>query len=50
MDNLSEEVNSSKGLSFFPFGNGSERLFNHNKNLNAMINGLDFNIHNNSYY
>ena len=37
MDNLSEEVNSSEGLSFFPFGNGSERLFNHNKNLNAMI-------------
>ena len=29
MDNLSEEVNSSEGLSFFPFGNGSERLFNH---------------------
>lgn len=49
MDNLSEEVNSSEGLSFFPFGNGSERLFNHNKNLNAMINGLDFNIHNNSH-
>ena len=43
MDNLSEEVNSSEGLSFFPFGNGSEGLFNHNKNLNAMINGLDFN-------
>ena len=48
MDNLSEEVNSSEGLSFFPFGNGSG-LFNHNKILNAMINGLDFNIHNNSH-
>lgn len=49
MDNLSESVPSSKGLIFFPFGNSSERLFNYNKNIKSMINGIDFNIHNDSH-
>jgi xylulokinase len=35
----------SEGLSFFPFGNGAERILN-NKNIAAKINGLQFNIHN----
>jgi len=49
MDYLSELVNSSEGLTFFPFGNGSERLFNYSQNLKSMINGLDFNRHNDSH-
>ena len=49
MDNISENVESSQGLTFFPFGNGSERLFNNSKNLKSMINGLDFNRHNDSH-
>ena len=34
----------SDGLSFLPFGNGSERLLK-NKNIGAQLSGLNFNIH-----
>jgi xylulokinase len=34
----------SDGLSFLPFGNGSERLLR-NKNIGAQLAGLNFNIH-----
>lgn len=34
----------SKGLRFYPFGNGVERIFN-NKNANSGIQNLNFNIH-----
>ena len=38
----------SQGLSFFPFGNGSERMLN-NKILGSQLNGLNFNIHTSSH-
>ncbi len=34
----------SNGLSFLPFGNGAERVLQ-NKEINAQIHGLNFNIH-----
>lgn len=49
MDNLSESVTSSEGLIFFPFGNSSERLLSFSRNLKSMINGIDFNRHNDSH-
>ena len=36
------------GLSFYPFGNGSERIFE-NKLVGASLQGLDFNHHNQSH-
>ena len=48
MDNKSENVNSSEGLKFYPFGNGSERLFN-NKKIDSHFIGFDFNKHNNQH-
>ena len=48
MDEKSENIDSSKGLKFYPFGNGAERLFQ-NKNIGSHLLGLNFNIHNNSH-
>lgn len=45
MNELASIVPSgSDGLMVFPFGNGAERILQ-NKNINASIIGLDFNIH-----
>lgn len=38
----------SKGLRFYPFGNGVERIFD-NKEVNSGIENLNFNIHNSNY-
>jgi xylulokinase len=38
----------SSGLVIFPFGNGAERILN-NKTVEASLNGLDFNHHNQSH-
>ncbi|MGJ5641335.1 xylulokinase [Formosa sp. S-31] len=38
----------SKGLRFYPFGNGVERIFD-NKAVNSGIENLNFNIHNPNY-
>ena len=48
MDIKSENINSSEGLKFYPFGNGSERLFS-NKNIDSHLIGFDFNKHNNQH-
>jgi xylulokinase len=45
MNNLASQVPvGSQGLSVLPFGNGAERVLE-NQNINAQINGLNFNIH-----
>jgi xylulokinase len=38
----------SEGLSFLPFGNGAERMLG-NKDSNAQVKGLNFNIHSNAH-
>lgn len=48
MDIKSENINSSEGLKFYPFGNGSERLFR-NKKIDSHLIGFDFNKHNNQH-
>ena len=48
MDEKSEVINDSRGLKFYPFGNGTERLFN-NKNIGSHLVGLNFNTHNHSH-
>lgn len=37
-------IPGSEGLSFFPFGNGAERMLG-NKNLGSSLSGLNFNLH-----
>jgi xylulokinase len=45
MNALAGEVSpGAEGLTFFPFGNGAERVLE-NKNPGARMQGLDFNIH-----
>ena len=39
----------SDGLVIHPFGNGAERIFN-NKDINANIFGLNFNIHTKNHF
>ena len=48
MDEKSEVIDDSRGLKFYPFGNGTERLFN-NKNIGSHLVGLNFNTHNHSH-
>jgi len=49
MNELASQVPiGSEGLSIFPFGNGAERILN-NKMVDAHINGLQFNVHNNAH-
>ena len=48
MDIKSEKINSPEGIKFYPFGNGSERLFG-NKKIDSHLLGLDFNKHNNNH-
>ena len=48
MDEKSEVIDDSEGLKFYPFGNGTERLFN-NKNIGSHLVGLNFNTHNHSH-
>ncbi len=48
IDELAGKVPAgSKGISILPYGNGAERTLE-NKNINASIHGLDFNIHDRS--
>ncbi|WP_235298415.1 xylulokinase [Portibacter marinus] len=45
MNNEAESLDAgSEGLFFFPFGNGAERMLG-NKNIEASIEGLNYNIH-----
>ncbi len=45
MNDLAAKVEpGSDGLTFLPFGNGAERMFQ-NKDLGASVHGLNFNIH-----
>ena len=48
MDKKAESIDSSEGIYFYSFGNGSERLFK-NKKIDSHLIGLDFNIHSNSH-
>jgi len=48
MDKKAESIDSSEGIYFYSFGNGSERLFK-NKKIDSHLIGLDFNIHLNSH-
>ncbi len=49
MNRMASEVPvGSEGLSVLPFGNGAERLLG-NKNTGAIIDGLNFNIHNRNH-
>ena len=48
MDEKSEVIDDSRGLKFYPFGNGTERLFN-NKNIGSHLVGLNFNTHKHSH-
>ncbi len=46
MDKKAESIKSLDDLVFFPFGNGSERMFSNNTNIKSMFHGIDFNRHN----
>ena len=48
MDKKAESIDSSEGVYFFSFGNGSERLFK-NKKIDSHLIGLNFNIHSKSH-
>ncbi|MAS39401.1 MAG: carbohydrate kinase [Flammeovirgaceae bacterium] len=48
MDIKSEKINSPEGIKFYPFGNGSERLFG-NKKIDSHLLGFDFNKHSNNH-
>ena len=49
MNRMASEIPvGSEGLSVLPFGNGAERLLG-NKNTGAIIDGLNFNIHNRNH-
>ena len=43
-DMAARVVPGSNGLTFLPFGNGAERMFQ-NKDIGASVHGLNFNIH-----
>lgn len=45
----SEVSPGSEGLSFFPFGNGAERMLG-NKDIGASIEGLNYNIHHRGHF
>ena len=40
------DIKTLDDLIFFPFGNGSERMFSNNSNIKSMFHGIDFNRHN----
>jgi len=46
MDKKAELIKNLDDLIFFPFGNGSERMFSNNSNIKSMFHGIDFNRHN----
>lgn len=46
MDKNAESIKTLDDLIFFPFGNGSERIFSNNTNIKSMFHGIDFNRHN----
>ena len=49
MNNLAEKVDvGSNGLILYPFGNGSERIFN-NRDIGTYIKNLNLNIHDHSH-
>ncbi len=49
MNNMAAKVKpGSEGVIILPFGNGAERILN-NKNIDAKIEGLNFNIHNQTH-
>jgi xylulokinase len=49
MNRMASEIPvGSEGITILPFGNGAERLLG-NKNIGAVINGLNFNMHNRNH-
>ena len=49
MNNLAEKIDiGSKGLILYPFGNGSERMFNNN-DIGTCFKNLNLNIHNHGH-
>jgi xylulokinase len=49
MNRMAAEIPvGSEGITVLPFGNGAERLLG-NKNIGAVINGLNFNMHNRNH-